>query len=134
MDDSRFLDLLESLCRRPAMYTGERTVASVAVFMSGYFTGASHSEPAYPDHPPYGEWNRWVEMRYDVFDPAWSWTRILLHHHVDDQGVLKVLPSLFHQFLKERDAHGVEELAARHSNQFADRRPAPERTHTKDPH
>ncbi|MEU0633403.1 hypothetical protein [Streptomyces sp. NPDC005989] len=131
MDNSRFLDLLGSLCRRPAMFTGERTITSVAVFLTGYFTGVSHTEPEGPGLEM--EWRKWIEMRYDVFNPAWSWTRILLHHHVNDQGVFEVLPSLFRQFLAERDARGVEELETRHRNQFGDRSPAPEHTHTADP-
>lgn len=78
-------------------------------------------------------WREWIEVRYDVFDLAWSWTRISLHHHVDDQGVFEVLPSLFRQFLAELAARGVEELKKRHRKQFSDRWPTPEHTHTVDP-
>jgi hypothetical protein len=57
MDEARFLDLLDNLCRRPATFTGE-------------------------------------------------------------------------QFLTDRDTHGAEGLATRHHEQFADRCPVPEHTHT----
>ncbi|MFF9566192.1 hypothetical protein [Streptomyces sp. NPDC014685] len=137
MDDARFLDLLDNLCRRPAMFTGERTVASVATFLTGYYIGVSHAEPepgsGLLGHFSHEHWGRWVETRYGVFDPAWSWSRILLHHHGDDQRVFEVLPSLFRQFLADRDAHGAEGLAARHREQFADRCPAPGHTHTATP-
>ncbi|MFE7616550.1 hypothetical protein [Streptomyces sp. NPDC057496] len=135
MDDARFLDLLDNLCRRPAMFTGERTVSSVATFLTGYYIGVSHSEPGSgpPGRSPHEYWGRWVEMRYDVFDPAWSWGRILLHHHGDDQGVFEVLPALFREFLADRDAHGAEGLAARHREQFAGRCRAPAHTHTAAP-
>ncbi|MFF8715941.1 hypothetical protein ACF07T_31585 [Streptomyces sp. NPDC015184] len=135
MDDARFLDLLDHLCRRPAMFTGERTVASVATFLTGYCIGVSHSEPGpgLLGRSSHEHWGRWVEMRYDVFDPAWSWSRILLHHHGDDQRVFEVLPSLFREFLADRDAHGAEGLAARHHARFSGRCPAPEHTHTATP-
>ena len=131
MDDSGFLDFLGSLCRRPAMFTGEATVDSVRVFLTGYFIGVSHTDPEGSGLAMNGQWREWIEMRYDVCNPAWSWTRILLHHYVDDQAVFEVLPSLFGQFLAERGADGAEELQTRHRNQFRDRWPSPE--HTADP-
>ncbi|MGW1430903.1 hypothetical protein ACWD6K_20085 [Streptomyces sp. NPDC002431] len=130
MDEARFLDLLEGVCRRPAMFTGAHTVDSVAVLLTGYVLGVAHGDPASPGIAGY---LRWVEARYDVFYPAWSWTRILLHHHGDDRTVLDVLPSLFRAFLAEREAYGVQGIEARHRDHFGGRTRAPERTHTTDP-
>ncbi|MFF2011692.1 hypothetical protein ACFVWY_21790 [Streptomyces sp. NPDC058195] len=133
MDNARFLDLLENLCRRPAMFTGERTVESVSVFLTGYFIGVSHAAPEEPGLPMDSGWSRWIETRYDVFHPAWPWRRILLHHHADDQGVFEVLPSLYGQFLAERDACGTDGIEARHQDRFKGRSPVPAHTHTVDP-
>ncbi|WP_435598167.1 hypothetical protein [Streptomyces anulatus] len=136
MDDVRFLDLLENLCRRPGMFTGEPTVASVQVFLAGYFTGVSAADPEGPGLPLYRQWRQWIEVRYDVFHPAWPWTRILLHHHGADRDVFEVLPSLFRQFLADRETCGAEELEDRHKHRFDDhhRPSAPEHTHTVAPH
>ncbi|MFB6814691.1 hypothetical protein ACFCV8_09100 [Streptomyces sp. NPDC056347] len=133
MDNARFLDLLDRLCRRPAMFTNAHTVESVSVFLTGYFIGVADGAPEGLEAAGYGGWMRWVEVRYGVFHPAWSWARILLHHHDDDRAVLDVLPSLFREFLADRDAYGDAGIEARHQERFRGRASAPGRTHTVDP-
>jgi hypothetical protein len=95
----KFLTMLDRVCDRPGMYVGKPSVRLIAIYMSGY-------EHALEDHEMGSITNgfgAWIFLKYDIYDSAWSWMRVLLHAFGDESLAVKKLPILVREFLMDHD-------------------------------
>jgi hypothetical protein len=102
---SEFRELLVAICRRPAMYVGRNSLVDVSIYLSGYFDGLSAAGSSVS---PMDGFMRWTEMRFGIFHSAWHWTRILLHEFGSDQACFEVLPTLYDEFVLDRERLGLD--------------------------
>jgi hypothetical protein len=101
---SGFEVLLQNIAKRPGMYVGKCSIRAVSHYLDGYshaLVDVGHTET------PLDGWMRWIESRFLISDPAWHWTRILLHVYGSDQAAIEALPLLHKEFLARRAAIGV---------------------------
>ncbi|WZO98595.1 hypothetical protein EP7_000175 [Isosphaeraceae bacterium EP7] len=104
-----FQALLHSIAERPAIYVGNCSIRAVSHYLDGYcdaLRDLGHAEK------PLDGWMRWVELRFLISNPAWHWTRILLHVYGSDQAAIEALPELHREFLAERAMIGVDGIEA----------------------
>jgi hypothetical protein len=129
-----FMKLLHDISKRPGMYVGEGSLKAVSHYLDGY-DHAMEDHGATPS-PLYG-WMRWVEMRFLISHSAWHWTRILVHVYGSDGAALESLPSLYEEFLADRESMGVDgieaELKRRLIAEYGEDWHAPEVTATRHP-
>jgi hypothetical protein len=67
---------------------------------------------------PLQGWRCWIELRFGICDPAWHWSRILLHEFGSAQAAIEALPALYDEFAADRVRDGVEGILARHEQTF----------------
>jgi hypothetical protein len=91
------------------MYVGHNSFVAASHYLAGY----CH---ALRDHGVSPEaldgLNRWVEMRFEIRSSAWHWTRILIHTYGDDEASFRVFPTLYDEFLADRDRLGDSGIEA----------------------
>jgi hypothetical protein len=123
-----FRQFLAAVARRPGMYVGSVSLKAVAHLFAGYSLACEHL-----GHPnPLRGWNRWLEVRFGIFHPAWHWARILLHEYGSEPSAIAALPELFEAFDQERKQIGVDGIEARHAREFKEVRDPP-KSKTPDP-
>jgi hypothetical protein len=111
-----FLEVVGRIAARPAMYVGTTSLSRVANFLDGY----SHAMWDLGRSPnPLDGWMRWVELRFGICHPGWSWTRILAHCFGTDDAAIRALPALFKEFFSERQSLGAEALLEQHREKFS---------------
>jgi hypothetical protein len=127
-----FLEVLERIAARPAMYVGTTSLPRVANFIDGY-CHAMWDLGCSPN--PLDGWMRWVELRFGISHSGWSWTRILVHSFGTDDAAIRALPALFKEFLSEKQRIGVDALLEQHRVKFHETGGffAPSVTSTSDP-
>ena len=130
--DNKFIEFINNISKRPAMYVGKINIHDVAHFINGYIYGrVDAGNPIF-----IRQWPRWVELKYMISSPAWNWSRILLHEHGSDMAAIEALPALFQEFF-ENCPKTREELDKLHSDAFNKKYGtfsySPEKTHTKNP-
>ncbi|WP_422931844.1 hypothetical protein [Singulisphaera sp. PoT] len=112
---SDFASLLRSIARRPAMYVGTCSLRAISAYLEGYCHAL---KDVGRDELPLSGWMRWVESRYLISHPAWSWARILMHVYGDDRAAIEALPELHRAFLARRAEIGVEGVEDEHRRRF----------------
>jgi hypothetical protein len=98
----QFLNMLDRICERPGMYVGERSLRLFSAYMGGY-------EHALEDNGLgriLDGFAAWVFLKYDIYSPAWHWTRVLHHSLGTEQAAIARLPTLVREFLAEREMRG----------------------------
>ena len=129
-----FTKMLSEIARRPAMYVGKESVQSVSCYVNGYCHALDDLTNT---RSPLDGWMRWVEMRFLICHPAWGWPRILVHAYGSDRAAFDALPSLFAEFLVQRDSLGVDGIQAETERrllaEYGKTWHAPETTITHDP-
>src|SRR5581483_11732149 len=90
----RFDELLVDVVRKPGMYIGGPSLRALSLFLSGY--ALALTDAGQPD-PLYG-WLIWVYHRFQIWHPAWSWTRVLIHVYGTDAAALSALVPLYTEF------------------------------------
>lgn len=94
--------LVESLCKRPQMYTYGGTFAEVTVYLLSFVDGvraASAGTESAIDLSRFADWMRahWSQGQY-------SWPQVLREHFPDDQAAIQKLADLYRRFRTEIDA------------------------------
>lgn len=108
---SEFRELLVSICQRPPMYVGRRSLRDVCNYLDGYIHGVEAAGSASKAHAWRG-FQRWAEMRFGIFHTAWHWTRILLHEFGSDRACFEALPSLYDEFIADLERLGIDGIEA----------------------
>lgn len=103
--DRLFQRLLEDLCNRTGMYVGRPSVRAAAEFLDGYCHAL---EDLGLENRPLAGWQRWIESKFLIFSPAYHRSPIVVHAYATDEEALKVLPSLFGDYLRDRAEVGIE--------------------------
>jgi hypothetical protein len=103
---SDFEMLLDRIARRPGIYVGRCSLWAVSCYLDGYCHALTDEGK---DDPQYG-WSTWISLRYQIFHPAWHWTRILLHEFGSDQAALVQLPVLFKEFCEQGGPRRADEF------------------------
>lgn len=103
-----FQAMLQSICRTPAMYVARRSLHRVCIYVDGYDHAVMDmTQCGSMNRPLYG-WQWWIEARFLIRHPGWHWTRILLHIYRNDEAAIEVMPTLYDEFLMQREAMGVD--------------------------
>ncbi|MDB5357877.1 MAG: hypothetical protein JWN24_4330 [Phycisphaerales bacterium] len=71
----RYLEMLDRVCQRPGMYVGGANLRLIDIFLSGYELGLVETG----NSPELDGWGEWVWLKFQIYHPAWSTTRILVH-------------------------------------------------------
>jgi hypothetical protein len=110
-DPTGLLDLIDAISKRPAMFVGSASLTAVSHYIAGY----QHAVGALaaPGAPTLDGWQRWVELRFEIFHPAWHWTRILLHVFGDDTAAIAALSGLTRDYLRDRTDLGPADMEAK---------------------
>jgi len=89
--DEKYLELLESIAKRPAMYVGKVSIKDVSNFLNGYLMGRfDGGKPVQIE-----SFRTWIETKFMISHPAWHWSRILLHCCGNDKEAISSLPLLY---------------------------------------
>jgi hypothetical protein len=104
-----FLDLIDGISRRPAMYVGRVSLRAASHYLHGY--DHASEDAGFAPRPLEG-WMRWVELRFLISHSAWHWTRILLHHYGTEEAAFATLPVLYREFLSDRARLTVDGIEA----------------------
>jgi len=114
----RYLKMLDEVCQRPGMWLGfHPTLRQVHELLSGYELGLSDAGCS----PEMNGWFQWVGYHFNIHNPAWSSSRIIVHSLGSQEAGIAALPNLVRQFLNEREVlGGIEGLEAAIQRRFAD--------------
>jgi hypothetical protein len=89
-----FREHLSRVCAKPTLYVGYNDIRLVRA----YFIGLSYSE-IFDDS--FNGLQKWIETRYGISHPGWHWPRILVHSTGSHFSAIKLLPSLFDDYLAD---------------------------------
>jgi hypothetical protein len=109
LDILDFKRLLTNICDRPGMYVGRPSLADVSLYLAGICHGLRLADVKFR---PFDGFMQWIEMRFCISHPAWHWTRILEHVYGSDLACLQALPSLYDEFVTDREHVGIEGIKA----------------------
>lgn len=127
------IPVLDRCGAKPAMYVGHESLKSVTYVLSGYCLAL---EDLGIEVRPLAGFQRWVELQYLIFDPAWHWSRILLHKYGTDRKAFDALPGLYSRFIADREEKGVDGIEAELKDGLLEHRGGhwyrPRRTRTTD--
>lgn len=126
--NDKYKHLVESLCKRPLMYTTSGSFSSVVAFFDGFLTALVLDEKI-----PLGLWSSWVEEKFNISSTSWGWDRILLHTYGSENSAVEALPSLFKDFVNDIEVLGEEGILQKHKNRFHSGERVPANTSTSNP-
>ena len=112
------------------MFVGKQSLFAVSVYLDGYTNAlidGGHADPLYG-------WHMWIYHRFQIWHPAWHWTRVMLHIYGTDRDALAALPYLYSEFAALRASLDPDALGWELRNQLNDKYGhdwyEPEVTHT----
>lgn len=116
-----FLELVDTICKRPGMYVGTESLRDVSIYLYGMENGLTRSAS--------GErwmrtWPCWLEGRYMVRHQAQPWPQVLCDLLGSDEAALASLPGLYREFFTDLDALGEAGIEERTLRRFIARRAA----------
>lgn len=109
VEATAFLDLIESIAKRPGMWGGSPSIADIGHFLNGFL----HAVNLMGLPNPCEAWVRWVELRFGIFNTGWHWTRILRNAFGSDEAAVGALPELYRSYLRDRDELGAAGIEAK---------------------
>lgn len=92
---TRFENLVHQICERPCLYVSQYDIESVAAYLDGF---AAASGPQV--QKIWGDYQRWVEAQYGVFDSAWHWNHILLYGNGNQRAAIQAIHRLFKDLIE----------------------------------
>lgn len=110
MSDARsiYLEIMGTVCAKPAMYVGEESIYLVSSYLDGVALGIEKSTGTDPLIP----FQRWCECRYGICGSSWGWPRILHHSHETEAAAIRALPTLYQTAMDEMPYQDESELSA----------------------
>ncbi len=87
-----FLELLEKIKKRPALYLRKNSIYYLEVFLTGY-------QCACEIDVDFRLFSYWVEHKYEICNSAWSWSRILHHASGSEEKALFLFFREFDNYL-----------------------------------
>lgn len=91
----KFIELIDRISKRPDMFVGSGSLRDVSRYLSGY----THAYHQLKKKDFFDAWTAWIEVKFKLSNPAWHWTRIMVHHYGNDQKACEALPKLYRQYL-----------------------------------
>lgn len=106
-DDKEFLELLQMISVRPAMYVGKTDLRRISNLMWGYGWGFQHGRGRrgmfVAAGSPLDGFSCFVRLKFAIDHPAWGFERILLHQYEHDhKKAIAALPVLFKEFIEQK--------------------------------
>lgn len=111
----KFLEWLQPVCSRPAMFIGRANIDQFVSFLTGYAYGFDQGSRRYYGHiggwSTIGKFWTWLQLKFVVSHPAWGPSRIL-HHHFghDDLTAIRAIPVLLEEYLRSSSEEDTYEL------------------------
>jgi len=105
--DQEFLELLQQISVRPAMYVGKTDLQRISNLMWGYGWGFTHGRGRRSSFvaagSPLDGFSCFVRLKFVIDHPAWGFERILLHEYEHDHAkAIAALPVLFEEFISKK--------------------------------
>ena len=104
-------NILEKICERPGMYTGEGTLTSIRHFLSGYDFAIHQNDLPTNDDPLLipGEFHDWVAYRLRFYESTSGWCNMICERTDTDRDAIDSFLQLLNEF-KARKPHVVAKL------------------------
>lgn len=97
MEKIEFADIVEALCKRPAMYTMNGTFAEIVAHLDGYAKGAEVKDG--PNHYSWTPFLQWLAVKFDyspkTFPLLW---KVFLENYADEETALKELSRFYREY------------------------------------
>lgn len=107
---SDMLELIQEIAKSPAMYVGQCDLYLVRAFLDGYDWALRQQ-----NNMDYADWQGWIEVRFQISNPAWGWPRIMLNAYGDQLSAITAFPILYEEYLQELAEIGSDGIEAKHS-------------------
>jgi len=99
MDDNDFLNLIDTISKRPALYIGKNSISVLRGFIDGWsFARKTNNWSG----SILSEFEKWIQDLYKMDDRC-TWDRIILCFSQDEEKALTGFFKLFKTFLEERE-------------------------------
>jgi len=96
------LELIEQVSDRPGMYVGISRFDLAAAYIDGYFHALMNFQPESGDAYELRKFAYWLALKFKQ-PRNWHWSGILKAVYSDDEILFEELPSLFKEFLNNKD-------------------------------
>jgi hypothetical protein len=98
----KFAPMLEQMCRRPGLYTGQPSFLALACYLEGIEFAARPDENSKLS-PSLSDFGLWLMRRYLIYGSFWNWSRIVLHVAGSERDAFDLLPQLYREFEEQYD-------------------------------
>jgi hypothetical protein len=97
MKNIEFADIVEALCKRPAMYTMNGTFAEIVAHLDGYAKGAEVKDGF--SHYSWTPFLQWLAVKFDYSKKTWPlpW-QLFLDSYPDEETALKELARFYREY------------------------------------
>jgi hypothetical protein len=101
MEEIEFADIVDTLCKRPAMYTMGGTFAEIVALLDGYARGAEVKYGGY--HYSWTPFLQWLAVKFNYPEKTWPlpW-KVFLDSYPDEETALKELVRFYREYAESK--------------------------------